>query len=205
LREWFQGLDLQAVTLFAHDWGSLIGLRLVAEMPELFARVAIGNGGLPVGMGELPEAYHRWLEFSQSVSELPVGRIISAATAGRLSAEVRRGYEAPFPDESFKAGARAFPALVPLTSDNPDAQANRRALRLLRQYDKPFLTTFSDGDPLTRGADRLFQRLIPGAKGQPHVTIEGAGHFLQEDKGLELAGILVEWLTGTEDRSIQRE
>ena len=188
-----EALDLHDITLFGQDWGSLIGLRLVGEHPERFARVAIGNGGLPTGDQTMPEAFQQWQNFVQNVSRLPIGRIMQGATTTTLSKEVLAGYEAPFPDESYKEAARIMPALVPTTADNPASAANRTAWRGLMRYDKPFLTTFSDGDPITAGGERVLQRLIPGAKGQPHTTIQGAGHFLQEDKGPELAQILIQW------------
>lgn len=188
-----EALDLHDITLFGQDWGSLIGLRLVGEHPERFARVAIGNGGLPTGDQAMPEAFQQWQSFVQNVSRLPIGRIMQGATTTTLSKEVLAGYEAPFPDESYKEAARIMPALVPTTADNPASAANRTAWRGLMRYDKPFLTTFSDGDPITAGGERVLQRLIPGAKGQPHTTIQGAGHFLQEDKGPELAQILIQW------------
>ena len=188
-----EALDLHDITLFGQDWGSLIGLRLVGEHPERFARVAIGNGGLPTGDQAMPEAFQQWQSFVQNVSRLPIGRIMQGATTTTLSKEVLASYEAPFPDESYKEAARIMPALVPTTADNPASAANRTAWRGLMRYDKPFLTTFSDGDPITAGGERVLQRLIPGAKGQPHTTIQGAGHFLQEDKGPELAQILVQW------------
>ncbi|MDA0243951.1 MAG: haloalkane dehalogenase [Chloroflexi bacterium] len=195
--DWMWGfvetLDLHDITLFGQDWGSLIGLRLVGEHPERFARVAIGNGGLPTGDQAMPEAFQQWQSFVQNVSRLPIGRIMQGATTTTLSKEVLAGYEAPFPDESYKEAARIMPALVPTTADNPASAANRTAWRGLMRYDKPFLTTFSDGDPITAGGERVLQRLIPGAKGQPHTTIQGAGHFLQEDKGPELAQILIQW------------
>lgn len=188
-----EALALHDITFFGQDWGALIGLRLVGEHPERFARVAIGNGGLPTGDQAMPEAFQQWQSFVQNVSRLPIGRIMQGATTTTLSKEVLAGYEAPFPDESYKEAARIMPALVPTTADNPASAANRTAWRGLMRYDKPFLTTFSDGDPITAGGERVLQRLIPGAKGQPHTTIQGAGHFLQEDKGPELAQILIQW------------
>lgn len=188
-----EALDLQDITLFGQDWGSLIGLRLVGEHPERFARVAIGNGGLPTGDQPMPEAFQQWQAFSQNVSRLPVGRIIQGGTTTDLSKEILAAYEAPFPDESYKEAARIMPSLVPTTADNPASAANRAAWRGLMRFAKPFLTTFSDGDPITAGGERTLQRLIPGAKNQPHTTITGAGHFLQEDKGAELAQVLIEW------------
>jgi len=196
-RGWMMALDLQSITLICQDWGSLIGLRLVAEHAERFSRVVVGNGGLPIGGGEMPDAFMQWLEFSQNVSRLPIGRIVNMGTSSNLSPEITAGYKAPFPDESYKECARIFPALVPISSDDPASEANRRAWKVLRKFDKPFLTAFSDGDPVTRGGDKLFQKLIPGAAGQPHTTIEGAGHFLQEDKGPELAQVVIDFMAQT--------
>ncbi len=195
---WLLANELTTITLMCQDWGSLIGLRLVAEMPERFARVVLSNGGLPTGDQEMPAAFHQWREFSQKVSRLPVGRVINGGTTSALSQEVLTAYEAPFPDETYKEGARILPALVPITPDDPAAAANRTAWRSLMRFDRPFLTAFSDSDPITAGGDAPFQRLVRGARGQPHTTITGAGHFLQEDKGVELAGVIVDfmWATG---------
>lgn len=186
----FDHLDLEGVTLFGQDWGSLVGLRLVGEHPGRFARVAIGNGGLPTGDERSNEAFKAWQEFSQSTPELPVGAIVSGGCVNRLSADVVGAYDAPFPDETFKEGARQFPLLVPTSPDDPAHDANVAAWRVLESWDKPFLCCFSDGDPITKGADRKFLAKVPGAKGQAHITIEGGGHFLQEEKGPELAAVL---------------
>ncbi len=194
---WLLANELTTITLMCQDWGSLIGLRLVAEMPERFARVGLSNGGLPTGDQEMPAAFHQWREFSQKVSRLPVGRVINGGTTSALSQEVLTAYEAPFPDETYKEGARILPALVPITPDDPAAAANRTAWRSLMRFDRPFLTAFSDSDPITAGGDAPFQRLVRGARGQPHTTITGAGHFLQEDKGVELAGVIVDFMRAT--------
>jgi haloalkane dehalogenase len=192
LREWMiDTLDLRDVTVFGQDWGSLLGLRLVGEHPDRFARVAIGNGGLPTGDERPNEAFTAWQEFSQTTPELPVGRIISGGCATKLAPEIVRGYDAPFPDESFKEGARVFPSLVPTTALDPAHDANVAAWSTLKQWTKPFLTCFSDGDPITKGADKKFVRDVPGTAGQPHTTITGGGHFLQEDCGEQLGQILV--------------
>ncbi len=190
-------LDLWGITLFGQDWGGLVGLRVAAENEDRFARIVVGNTGLPTGDRPLSEAFMQWREFSQSVPEFPVGGLIQQSCGGRLPPEVVAAYDAPFPDDSYKAGARIFPALVPITPDDPAAAANRRAWEVLQRWDKPFLTAFSDGDPITRGGDAVFHKLVPGAQGQPHTTIEGAGHFLQEDKGEELARVIVEFIAAT--------
>lgn len=197
-RGWLLALDLGAVTLICQDWGSLVGLRLVAEHPERFARVVLANGGLPTGDQPMPKAFHAWQAFSQRAPRLPIGRILKMGTQTKLSPEVLAAYEAPFPDESYKEAARIMPSLVPTRPDDPAAEPNRRAWQALRRFDKPFLTAFSDGDPITRGGDRHFRLLVPGARHQPHTTIQGAGHFLQEDKGEELARVVVNWMAGEE-------
>jgi len=187
----FEVLALQAIHLFVQDWGGLIGLRLVGEQPDRFARVAAANTGLPIGDPPMPEAFLRWQKASQLMDPFPVGQLIQMATVSELPEPVVAAYEAPFPDERYKAGARIFPALVPTTVDDPAAVANRRAWEGLARFEKPFLTLFSDRDPITAGGERILQANIPGAKGQPHRTIERGGHFLQEDKGEEIAELLV--------------
>jgi haloalkane dehalogenase len=196
--DWMRGLlerlDLREVTLVCQDWGGLIGLRLVAEHPDRFARVVVANTGLPTGDAPLSDAFLAWQKFSQEVPQFPVGQIVSGGCATPLAPEIVAAYDAPFPDESFKEGARMFPLLVPTRPDDPAAPANRRAWEALARFDKPVLTAFSDGDPITRGGERVFQEGIPGTKGQPHTTIGAAGHFLQEDKGPELAAVVVDFI-----------
>lgn len=195
--DFLRRLSLASITLFCQDWGSLIGLRLAAEHPDLFDRLVVGNGGMPTGDQQLPEAFFAWRKLSQEIPEFPVGRFIDGATTTQLAPEIIGAYDAPFPDESYKAGARAFPALVPASPDDPAAPANRAAWQVLTTWTKPVLTTFSDQDPITRGGDRVLQALIPGAKGQPHVTIENGGHFLQEDKGEEIARVMIDFMNKT--------
>ncbi len=190
-------LDLRGVTLFAQDWGAVLGLRLAAENEARFARIVIANGGLPTGDRPANEAFMRWQKFSQTSPVFEIGRLIQGATVTTLSDDVVAAYDAPFPDDSYKAGARIFPSLVPTSPDDPAAPANRRAWEVLERWEKPFLTTFSDSDPVTKGGERVLQARIPGAKGQPHVTIEGGGHFLQEDKGAELARVVVDFIART--------
>jgi haloalkane dehalogenase len=192
-----KALDLRDVTLFGQDWGGLIGLRLAAEHASRFARIVAANTGLPTGDQPLTEAFMRWQQFSQTTPNFDVGRLIQGACVTKLAPEVAAAYDAPFPDDSYKEGARQFPLLVPTRPDDPASEANRRAWEVLRRWQKPFLTAFSDSDPVTRGGDRVFQSLVPGAKGQPHTTIAGAGHFLQEDKGEELAQVVVEFIRST--------
>ncbi len=189
MSDWLTGLDLKNITLFCQDWGGLIGLRLVAAFPERFARVVVANTGLPIGTG-WSEAFKQWLDFSQSTPVLPVADIVNGGSVRDFSEADKKAYDAPFPDESFKAGARRFPALVPITPEHPSVEENKAAWKVLEAFEKPFLTAFSDQDPVTKGGEKIFQERVPGAKGQPHVTIEGGGHFLQEDKPAELVELI---------------
>lgn len=212
MRELVERLDLRGITLFVQDWGGLIGLRMVAEAPDRFARIVAGNTGLPSAEGisghigypmfrlrlwwegavtweelRARPSFIRWAAYSQTVEDLPVGQIV----AGDLNADVEliAAYDAPFPDARYKAGPRAMPALVP-----SELRQNAAAWRVLEQWEKPFLTAFSDGDPITRGGETEFQRRIPGARGREHATIRGAGHFLQETHGPELAEVIVRFM-----------
>jgi haloalkane dehalogenase len=189
-----EAADLDHVTLFCQDWGGLIGLRLVAEEPHRFDRVAAGNTILPTGDQKPPEAFFAWRNFSQAVPELPVGFIVKSGCAREVPPEVMAAYDAPFPDETYKAGARAFPMLVPATPDDPASEPNRRAWKALEAFTRPFITLFGDSDPITRGADRVLQARIPGAKGQRHATLARTGHFLQEDDGETLGRLLVDFV-----------
>ncbi|MCU1589305.1 MAG: haloalkane dehalogenase [Frankiales bacterium] len=190
----FDALDLQEIVLVCQDWGGLLGLRLVAEHPDRFARVVAANTGLPDGTRRLPDAWWRFHDFVQKTPDLPIGFLVRAACADGLTDEEAAAYDAPFPDASFKSGARAFPGLIPQTEDDPATPDNQLAWRVLETWDKPFLCAFSDGDPITSGGERMLIGRIPGAQGQPHTTIEGGGHFLQEDRGPELARVIVDWL-----------
>lgn len=189
-----EAIGLTDITLVCQDWGGLIGLRLVGEHPDRFARVVAANTTLPTGDQQPGEAFLAWQRFSQDTPDFPVGRIIDGGCVTTLSPEVVAAYDAPFPDESFKAGARQFPTLVPIRPDDPAAPANRAAWEGLRRFEKPFLCAFSDSDPITKGGDAPLRRLIPGAQGQPEITIAGGGHFLQEDKGAELAAVVVDFV-----------
>jgi len=186
--QWLAQMDLRDITLFCQDWGGLIGLRLVAAHPELFAGVVAGNTGLPVGAG-LSEGFEAWLNFSQSVPTLPIGFILNGGCLRDLSPEEIAAYEAPFPDESYKEGARQFPKLVPIMPGHASVAENQAAWKVLERFDKPFVTAFSDGDAVTRGGEAAFQARVPGARGQPHVTLHG-GHFLQEDSPTEIIAVL---------------
>ncbi len=194
MRGFLESLDLRNITLVCQDWGSLIGLRLAAENEDRFHRIVLANGGLPTGDQNMPMAFRVWRAFARFSPWFPIGRLIQVGTVSELPPEVVAAYDAPFPDSSYKAGARAFPRLVPTTPDDPAAPANRAAWDVFRNWQKPFLTSFSDGDPITRGLDKVFVKRVPGAKNQPHTTIEGAGHVLQEEKGPEFAKVIIDFL-----------
>jgi haloalkane dehalogenase len=197
LRAFVEALDLRAITLFCQDWGGLLGLRIVAEHPERFARVVAANTFLPTGDQPIGPAFLAWRDFSQRVPVFPTGQILQGATVTELAADVVAAYDAPFPDESFKAGARQFPTLVPTTPDDPAAAANRAAWERLARFEKPFLTAFSDQDPVTRGGDAVMRERIPGTRDQAHVTVAGGGHFLQEDCAEELVRVVTGFIAAT--------
>lgn len=193
----FDRLDLRDITFFGQDWGSLVGLRLVAADPDRYARVVIGNGGLPTGDRPPNKAFLAWQNFAATSEDFPIGGIIAGGCATRPTDDVIAAYDAPFPDDTYKAGARIFPTLVPTSPDDPAHDANTKAWETLRGFEKPFLCTFSDSDPITKGAERQFIGMIPGTNGQAHTTIEGGGHFLQEDKGEELATVIADFIART--------
>jgi len=186
-------LGIAGATLFGQDWGGLIGLRVLAENSGQFRRLVVGNTGLPTGDGKPSEAFMRWQKFSQESPNFNIGTIIANGCANRPAPEVIAAYDAPFPDDSYKEGARIFPSLVPTSPDDPAADANRRAWKSLEAWDGKVLCAFSDKDAITGGGERPFLKL-PGAQGQPHVTITDAGHFLQEDKGEELATVIAAFI-----------
>lgn len=196
MQSFLDEVGVAGINLVCQDWGGLIGLRLVAANPERFSRVVAANTGLPTGDRAMGDAFLAWRQFSLNADEFNVGQIVQGGCKTALPEEVVAAYDAPFPDDSFKEGARVFPSLVPVAPDDPSAEPNRQAWEVLQRFDRPFLTAFSDGDPITRGGDSVFHKLIPGAKGQPHTTIEGAGHFLQEDRGEELARVVVDLISG---------
>lgn len=190
-------LDLRNITLVCQDWGGLIGLRLWAEMPERFARIVVANTALPTGDQPMGEAFKAWRTFSQEVPEFPAGRIVYGGTTSKLTDEEVAAYDAPYPDESYKEGARQFPVLVPDSPDNPSSQANREAWGVIRGLDTPVLTAFGADDKIMAGVDKVFQKLCPGAAGQPHTILPDAGHFLQEDVGPELARLTNDFIAST--------
>lgn len=194
VRSFLLQLNLTDITLVCQDWGGLIGLRLVGEHPDRFARVVAANTMLPTGDHHPGEAFLKWQAFSQSTPVFGVGMIVAGGCATPMSPAVMAGYDAPFPDESYKEGARQFPLLVPVRPDDPASAPNRKAWETLAQFQKPFLTAFSDKDPITKAAGPVLQKLIPGCKGQDHTVIENGGHFLQEDQGVALANVVVNFI-----------
>jgi haloalkane dehalogenase len=194
---WLRQLGLSRVTLVCQDWGGLIGLRLLVDHLERFTRVVAANTGLPTGEGPITEAFMAWRKLSQETPVMPVGQLVAGVCVTAIPPEVVSGYDAPFPDEAFKEGARQFPVLVPISPEDPAAPANRRAWEVLERWDRPFLTAFSDSDPITRGGDEVLRQWIPGTRGQLHTTIRNASHFLQEDNGEELARVVLEFMRAT--------
>lgn len=194
MQDWLRAMDLNNIILICQDWGGLIGLRLVAAEPHRFARVVTSNTMLPTGDHDPGEAFKKWQSFSQEVPMFPTGKIINGGTVTELPDEVVAAYDAPFPDESYKEGARQFPLLVPTTPDNPESQANRDAWKVLMAFEKPWLCAFGDSDPITGAAAPIIQKLVPGCQGQPHTTLQGGGHFIQEDCGEALARVVLDWL-----------
>jgi haloalkane dehalogenase len=190
----FDRLGLGDVTLVGHDWGGLIGLRLVAEHPDRFARVVATNTGLPDGRHRMPDPWWRFHDFVVGTPDLPVGFLVARGCRGDLAADLQAAYDAPFPDPSYQAGPHAMPDLIPQSPDDPETPNQARAWESLMRFDKPFLTAFSDSDPITAGIDKRLQERIPGAADQPHATLAGGGHFVQEDCGPELAQVIVDFL-----------
>jgi haloalkane dehalogenase len=194
MQTWLEKMGLNKITLVCQDWGGLIGLRLVANNPDLFARVVVANTGLPTGDTPMPDAFLNWQKFSLEVPDFDAGAIVTMGCQKPVPQDIASAYNAPFPDDTYKEGARIFPSLVPIEPDDPASAENHKAWEVLCRFDKPFLTAFSDGDPITRGGDEIFKKRVPGAKDQPHTTIKGGGHFLQEDCAEEFAEVIVNFI-----------
>jgi haloalkane dehalogenase len=194
MTSFMEAIGLNHATLVGQDWGGLIGLRLAAEHPDRFAHIVAANTFLPTGDRPAGEAFLRWQQFSQNTPNFDAGWIVNSGCSTDLSDEIKAAYNAPFPDDTYKEGARQFPLLVPTSPDDPAAPANRKAWEVLNKWEKPFLCAFGDSDPVSKGGDKAFIATVPGTKNQPHTTIAGGGHFIQEDRGEELAKVIVDWL-----------
>jgi haloalkane dehalogenase len=197
MNAWMQTNELQHLTLFCQDWGSLIGLRMAASAPHRFDRIVLANGALPTGTTPVPRAFKLWRAFARYSPWFPIGRIVKAGCVNGLSAQEMAAYDAPFPSRRHQLGARLFPGFVPTTPHDPERARNEAAWEVFKRWDKPFLTLFSNRDPITRGGYRIWHELVPGAQGQPHAVTRGAGHFLQEDKGAEVARAIATFIEAT--------
>ena len=195
----FDQLDLRDITFFGQDWGGLIGLRLVTADPARFSRLVVSNTVLPTGEASPTEAFLKWQQFSQTSPVFPIGAIVNGGTTRSLSPAEIAAYDAPFPDDSYTAGPRMMPSLVPTSTDDPAHADQVAAWDVLARFDRPVLCAFSDGDPVTRGGERVFLRTVPGCAGQPHTTVEGGGHFVQEDCGPQLAELMLRFIGQTPD------
>ena len=196
LAGFIQQLDLRGVTAVVQDWGGLIGLPVATQMPDRFSRLVIMNTGLATGDVPATEGFMKWRAYASGTPDLPCGTIVRRSAVNResITDDIVAAYDAPFPDATYKAGAQKFPLLVPIDPNQAGAREMREAREALSRWTKPALVMFSDGDPVTRGGDRFFRKLIPSAKDEPEIVIEGAGHFLQEEKGEDIARHVVSFI-----------
>lgn len=195
MSSFMSSVDMDRICLFAQDWGGLIGLRIVPLFESRFVGIAISNTGLPTGEQKPTKAFLDWQKFSQKVESFPFEFVMQGATTSELDTATLAGYRAPFPDDRYTAGAKIFPALVPTSVDSPGALDNKKVWKdCYSKWTKPFVTLFGDGDPVTKGGEAPWQKIVPGAKGQKHEIIKGGGHFIQEDCGPELATALHQFI-----------
>ena len=192
MQNWLDANTPEEIFFFGQDWGGLIGLRLVAANPKKFSGLVLSNTGLPDGSAAPTEAFMAWQKFSQTAKDFPIGNIVNGGCLTDLAPEVIDAYNAPFPDDSFKEGARIWPSLVPTSLENPSASSNQKAWETLKNFNKPVICAFSDQDPVTRGGEKAFISAVPGADGQPHTTVENAGHFIQEDQPDQVVRVLID-------------
>jgi len=197
MKAWVEANQFEHMTFFGQDWGSLVGLRVVAEMPDRFDRVVLANGGLPTGTTPVPFAFNVWRAFARFSPWFPIGKIVKTGCTNGLTLHEVAAYDAPFPTSKYSVGARVFPGFVPTTPTDPERANNEAAWEVFKKWNKPFLTLFSTRDPITKGGEVMWQKLVPGAQGQPHTKIRGAAHFLQEDKGREVAEHIVKFIRKT--------
>ena len=203
LKAFILGQDLRRITLVCQDWGGPIGLRVLSELTGRFDAVLATNTLIPNfeppprGVAGWPgKQIEDWAALCRTSDDLPISEIVSGVGVDRLSDAVRAAYDAPFPDASYKAGTLQITCCIPIEETMPGIAENRKAWEVIEKFDRPFLTAFSDRDPSTKGWEAIFRNRVPGAKGQPHVEIEGAGHFVQEEQGPELARVLVGLING---------
>jgi haloalkane dehalogenase len=187
LRQFLIKLNVHGAVLFAQDWGGLLGLRILVEAPQTFDKVMIGNTGLPTGKEDLGKDFYSWRQYSQVSESFKIGNIVDRGTVRGLTQFEIDAYDAPFPDERYKSGARQFPVLVPDSINDPEYESQKNAWEKLKKLNKPFLTCFSDHDPIMKGLEKIFIELVPGAKNQDHFITKKAGHFFQEDASEYLA------------------
>jgi len=199
VRSLVEQLDLRNAVLCGQDWGGPIGLRVLSEVPDRFSAALVANTVLPNceppprGIAGWPgPIIEPWVKLCRESTDLPVSQIIASTFVTQPDPAVLAAYDAPFPDASYKSAVLAITTRIPLTADYPGVAENRRAWQVLEQWTKPFRTAFSDGDPVTKPWEQIFQARIPGAKGQPHTEIKGAGHFVQEEAGEEFGRILAD-------------
>ncbi len=193
IRDLITHLDLRDITLFGQDWGSMIGLRVAVEISDRFEGIIISNGGLPTGVEKSSLLFRLWKCFASISPWFPVDKIVGLGCINKLSKEAKKAYRAPFPSAKFKLGPRKLPGRVPISKTDQEAELNRQAWQVLSRWTKPFLTVYGDSDPITRAWEVKFQEMIPGAKHQNHKILH-AGHFIQEDAGLELAKIIITFI-----------
>jgi len=199
ITDFINTLKLKEITLFCHDWGSLIGLRIAARHPDMFTGIIVSNGMLPNGEQKIHFIFKLWKYFTRYSPFLPIDQIIELGTLRKLHKEERRAYRAPFPSMKYKTAIRALPGLVPVSPDDPESAANRTAWKSLDEWRKPLLTVFSSNDPITFSGDEYLQKRIPGAIGHDQVRLN-ARHFIQEDRSSELTDIIIKFKNESENR-----